>query len=342
MTISWNRLQFGVIQLFNIMPFSNIIGQTSIVSRLTASINSDGALLAQPIFFGEAGLGKTAIGKAYANAIAEKLKTEVTFFNSPEEFRHADGDEFKSLLNWFRAKTGILVIDECHKFGDKPTIQMQKVHNFLLKCLDAQNEGKLLVFDTIRVGENEYETREFSHDKSKKVIVMMTNYKNKVNPALASRMDVCELQPYSHAELEKICIQMLASAGMVAECDKTIALLAKASRGTARPLYNMIQHFSRFGIEIVTRDFAIQTMRDLDMFPRGLSKHEIHLLQIARKPTTKSIAQMVVTGLQGNIAKSVAYLMGHGLMEAMSGSQIKTSKKGENFLHTLQTIGFIQ
>lgn len=314
------------------MPFTKIIGQSSIVSRLTASINSNCAMLAQPIFFGEAGLGKTEIGKAYANAIAEKLETEVTFFNSPEEFRHADSTEFQILLNWLSAESGVLVIDECHKFSDKATVQMMKVQSFLLKCLDGQNKGKLIQFD---------QDNSFTYDKTQKVIILMTNYRDRVNPALASRMDVCDLQPYSPEELGKICVQMLGNAGMVAECEKTVSLLAKASRGTARPLYNMIQHFTRLGHETITRDFAIKTMRDLDMFPCGLTKHEIHLLQIAQKPTTKSIAQMMVTGLQGNMSKSVSYLMGINLMEALSGSHIQTSKKGAKFLEQLTKVGFI-
>lgn len=314
-------------------PFEKIVGQETIVSRLMTSINSpENTRLAQPLFFGEAGLGKTEIGRAYANGIAEKLGCEVLFFNSPAEFRHSESAELQTLLNWFADETGVLVIDECHLFDSAKTVAMLKVQSFLLKCLDGQNAGKLIQFD---------QDNSFTYDKSKKVIILMTNYPNKVNPALASRMDTCTLQPYTHHELEKICVQMLAENGMTAACEKTVALMAKASRGTARPLYNMIQHFSRLGLEIIDMQTTVETMRTLDMFPRGLNMDEIRLLKLASKPTTKSIAQMAITGLEKTLSKSLAYMMGHGLVTALNGGQFKTSAKGQKFLSSLQALNFI-
>lgn len=314
------------------MPFSNIIGQTSIVSRLMNSVNAQtGVKLAQPIMLGQAGLGKTATAFPYANAIAKKLECEVLVV-TPEMMRLDDSPEYQAFINWIHAPTGVLIIDEAHEMSIINTVQMGKILSFLLKALDAQNEGKLLKFD-----DDNY----VKYDKSKKVVVMMTNYTNKMNPALISRMDKCELQEYSHPELEKICIQMLEKNGMVAECEKTIALLAKASRGTARPLYNMIQEFARIGQKTISRELAIKTMRDLDMFPRGLNHHEVHLLEIAKKATTTSIAKMIVQGLATNMSKSVAYLMAHGLMDAKGSGQIQTSKKGVSFLSSLKSLGFI-
>jgi replication-associated recombination protein RarA len=315
------------------MPFSKIIGQESIKNRLMVSVNAmPETKLAQPIFFGEAGLGKTEIGKAYAHAMAEKLETEILFFNSPEEFRHAESAEYQTFLNWLASDTGVLVIDECHKFGDKATVQMQKVQSFLLKALDGQNEGKLIQFD---------QDNSFIYDKSRKVIVMMTNYSHKVNPALASRMDVCNLQPYTANELQAICVQMMAQRDMVAECEKTLSLLAKASRGTARPLYNMIEHMARMGCQTINREIAVQVMRDLDMYPCGLVKGEIHLLEYAKQGTTKQVARMAVQEIQDNLSNSIAYLMAHNLLQ-IHGALIKTSEKGQKFLNSLRAVGFIQ
>jgi Holliday junction resolvasome RuvABC ATP-dependent DNA helicase subunit len=315
------------------MPFTKIIGQKSIVNCLLVSVNaSEGAKLAQPLFFGEKGLGKTQLAKPYAKAMADKLECKVTFFNTPLDARSDESAEWQAFLQFLDAETGVLMMDEFHEMSIKPTVQMMKMQSFLLKCLDAQNEGRSIPLDL---------DHSYTYDKCKKVIIGMSNYSEKINPALASRMDVCELQPYSAEELGQICVQMLENVGMVAECEKTVALLAKASRGTARPLYNMIQQFSRIGCQTITRELTITTMRDMGMFPCGLTKHEIHLLQIANKPTTKSIAQMMVTGLQSNMSKSIAYLMGIDLMEALSGSQIKTSKKGNRFLEQLTRAGFI-
>jgi Holliday junction resolvasome RuvABC ATP-dependent DNA helicase subunit len=313
--------------------FVNIIGQSPIINRLKVSVNAPiGAKLAQPIFFGEAGLGKTEIAKSYCNAIAEKLDCEPLFFNSPAEFRHSESSELNQLLNWFSQESGVLVIDECHLFEAAKTVSMQRVQGFILKCLDAQNTGKTIQFD---------QDNSFSYDKSKKVIIMMTNHKNKIDSALVSRMDSCDLQQYTHHELEKICVQMLANEEMSADSEKTLALLAKASRGSARPLYNMIQQFSRMGVDLITFDVAITTMRDLNMFPRGLVRDELHLLEKAKNPITSSIAKSLIVGLQGNMAKSVAYLFGHGLLSPLSGGSFKTSEKGKFFLERLEKLGFI-
>ncbi len=100
--------------------FPHIIGQTAIKSRLEASINApENTDLSQPIFFGEAGLGKTELGNAYALAMAEKLGCEITHFNSPEEFRHQESAELSKLLTVLESdEPAVIVIDEIHKITE--------------------------------------------------------------------------------------------------------------------------------------------------------------------------------------------------------------------------------
>jgi predicted transcriptional regulator len=83
-------------------------------------------------------------------------------------------------------------------------------------------------------------------------------------------------------------------------------------------------------------------MREIDMFPHGLTRAEIQLLEVtSEQPKTKSVLQMMVPALQSNMANSIAYLMGNDFLVADSSGTIKTSPKGIKFVNTLKKIKFI-
>lgn len=311
--------------------FENIIGQESIKARLSVSLQApEGISLAQPFFAGEAGLGKTEIAKTFARAMAAKMETDVLWFNSPEEFRTADSADLLTLLNWFENGEGVLVIDECHKFNEKATIAMQRVQSFLLKCLDEQNKGALIQFDA---------DRSFSYDKSRQVIIMMSNYDNRVNPALLSRMDVCRLSPYTVEQLELITVKMAADNELAIDEEKTAKLLAMASRGTARPLNNMVRHIKKYGTDVITREIAIRAMVELEMFPHGLTADEVRLIKLAKAGVIKQVARQALPNLT-SINDSVAFLMSRNLLSIV-GRDLKATTKGNSYVTNLAKNGFI-
>lgn len=224
----------------------------------------------------------------------------------------------------------LIVFDEAHKFSEKTTIAMQKVHSFLLKCLDEQNKGKAIQFDADRT---------FYYDKSQKVICMMSNYDDKMNPALLSRMDVCRLSPYSPEELEMIAVKMITEHGMGVEDEKVLRLLAMASRGTARPLDNMVRELSRRGMEIITKAMAIETMSQLEMFPTGLNGDEVRLLNLARNGSPKNNIKTALPNLR-DLNGSISYLMNVKFL-TVKGSELFTTPKGAKYLAQLTSNGFI-
>lgn len=319
--------------------FSNIIGQSAIKSRLGVSINArPETMLAQPIFCAEKGAGKTEIAMAYKEAIAQKLEVEPLVFHSPKEFRNVESDAWAKIQNWFlNQESGVLVIDECHHFNEKTTVQMDKVLSFMLKALDGQNTGKLLPFDADNFA---------TFDKSKKVIIMLTNYPERINPALKSRMDLCTLAPYTESEMEQLTILQLAKFELVAESEFVTKLLAKSARGTGRPLYELAKHISRMHHEgIVTKDIAIETMRQMDMLPQGLNAGEVQLLQHVedKKVLSAKIAGMLVTSLQTNMANTLSYMAGVcGLINLNPNGTFTLSPKGKSYLKTISGLGFIQ
>ncbi len=313
--------------------FENIIGQETIKARLLTGINAaPGCRRPQTLLLGQAGLGKTEIGHSIVRAYGSD---NVLWFNSPEEFRTTDSAEFQNLITWLEDegdedKPKILVIDECHKFTEKATIAMQKVHSFLLKCLDDQNKGKMIQFDADRI---------FSYDKSRAVIIMMTNYENRLNPALMSRMDVCRLSNYSKEELELIAIKMMADNNMTVDDERVYKLLATASRGTARPLHNMIQHMTCYGMEVITRETAIRCMSELEMFPKGLVQDETRLLTMAKTAIEKNVIKAAIPNLAPVLNSSVSYLISQDLL-TIHGTKFVTTEEGKKYLKRIAALGF--
>ena len=311
--------------------FENVIGQSTIKSRLMASLNApEGAKLAQVGLYGQAGLGKTQLGRAYAHALAKKYGWEILAV-TPEMLRLADSPFFIQFKQWLAAKNGILLMDEIQELEQIKTVQMQKILSFLLKALDEQNEGSLIAFDA---------DESFYYDKSQKVIIGMTNHKDQMNKALVSRMAECDLLPYTPEEMQQITLFMLANNGMTVDNEKTLKVLAMASKGTARPLDNMVKHFSLLGQEEITMETAIKTMIDLNMFPKGLTRDEVRLIELAKTPKPKAVLRLQLPNLTA-INDSIAYMMGHGFLE-VQGQNIKTSTTGTKFLKQLQAAGFIQ
>lgn len=326
------------------MPFSNIIGQTAIKNRLSVSLNAENMpMLAQPLLVGERGSGKTEIADAYATALAQKMGVEVLKYNSPSEFRHVDSPEWQNLKNWFlNDKDGVLIIDEIHHINIKPTVQMTTVFNFLLKALDGQNTGKTLHFQTTYNPDGSANSTYTTFDKSRKVVILLTNHVDKVDAALMSRMDCCTMAPYTADEMEQLAVLQLSKFELAASDDVVVKMLAKSARGIGRPLYEMAKHIHRMGINMVTQEIAVKAMQQMDMFPHGLQMAEITLLEHARKPISNKVAGMLVTSLQSNIGNTVSYLAGvcRFLTLAHNGT-FQLSERGAKYLKSLKTFGFI-
>jgi Holliday junction resolvasome RuvABC ATP-dependent DNA helicase subunit len=199
--------------------------------------------------------------------------------------------------------------------------------------MDGQNKGRSIPYSA-----DEYTV----FDRSKKVVIIATNYREKINPALLSRMDDIILEAYSDAELQAIAIKMLADNELIADNELTIEILAKASRGTARPLFNLVTHLTRKDIpdNTVTIHDAVQAMAELNQYPFGLNRDEVTLLDKAKKSYSRNIAVIALTSLEKCYNKTISYLETRGLLAIQSNGDVLTTKKGKAYLAKLSELGF--
>lgn len=303
--------------------FKHIIGQNNAKSLLSLSINSamNSGELIQPLFFGEAGLGKTELARSYGNAIAKELDVEMIEYATPKDFRLiSEFDPFLDRL--INEEKYVVYIDECHEL-DTGMVSHAKFAAFIRKAIDRQNDGKVI----------QIADKQTMFDRSKKVFILSTNYPNKVDPAIKSRMDVINLVPYNMAELKEITEQIFKKNGMECDCEQTLMRIASCGRGTARPIVNLVQNvFKLMNVSNIDNTLAMIALRMKEMYPAGLKADEVRLLDLCK---TKGYSRMQIvsslTGLNGIFSESVSYLIQKGLLNAGHGI-FKTSDKGKKYL----------
>jgi Holliday junction resolvasome RuvABC ATP-dependent DNA helicase subunit len=303
-------------------PFESIIGQNAICKRLAVSVNAvEGSPLANPCLFGPAGAGKTEIGLAYARAMGEKLDAPIWGVSTPQDLRTVESQGFQDWKSFLASSAGVFYIDEVHELAITPTRQTRMVNSYLLKALDAQNQGRDIPFT---------DDESFVFDNTRKVVIIMTNFPDKLmtnNAALISRMEKCNLSPYSAAEMQ--------------------AITPRASRGTARPIYKMVEHFQKLGHETITTDLAVDTLSTLEMFPWGLTKAEMNLLNMV---SVRAMPQNVIkaSGLKLD-ADSIPYMLAPSfntitkpasLITLETNGSIIATKRGNQLLKAVKDAGF--
>lgn len=309
----------------------HIVGQENAKNLLSLSISSVGhnGDLIQPLLFGEAGLGKTEIARAYGNAIAEELGVSMQEFASPNDFRLIkDFDPILDILS--NEKKYVLYIDECHEL-DLKMVSHAKFLVFLRKALDRQNDGKLLqVGDTV-----------LTFNRKNQVIILSTNHPNKVDAALQSRMNIINLVNYNMKEMKEITRYILSKNNLECDCEQTLDRIAACGRGTARPITNLVQDvFNLMNITTVTNEFAMKALQMKEMYPAGLKIAEIKVLELcSNKQYNRMQIISAISNLQGCFGESIAYLIQRGLLTAESNGY-KTTEKGNKYITYITREGF--
>lgn len=312
--------------------FSHVVGQKNAKSLLSLSINSatqDGELI-QPLFLGEAGLGKTELARTYGNTIAKELGVKMIEYATPKDFRLiTDFDPFLDKL--ISDESYVVYIDECHEVDPK-MVSHAKFLALLRKALDRQNDGKVI----------QIADRQTTFDRTKKVFILATNHPDKVDNAIKSRMDVINLTLYNMDEMKEITKRILEKHEMECDCEQTLTRISTCGRGTARPIVNLVQNvFKIMGVSVIDNDIAMNALRMKEMYPAGLKGDEVRILEICK---TKQFNRMQIcstlTGLIGVFSESAAYLIQKGLLEAVKGGY-KTTPKGQKYLRFAEREGFV-
>jgi len=312
--------------------FEHIIGQTNAKKLLSLSINSaknEGDLV-QPLFFGEAGLGKTELARSYGNAVAEELGVEMIEYATPKDFRLVD--DFDPFLDRLIGDPKFVVyIDECHEMDFKMPSHA-KFNAYLRKALDRQNTGKLF----------QIADRVSDYDRTKKVIILATNHPNKVDTAIRSRMNVINLSTYNMKQMKEIARLILSKNDMEVDCEQTLDRIASCGRGTARPIVKLVMDvFKLMNISTVDNAIAMSGLQMLDMYPAGLDSNEVKLLDVCKdQKYTRMQIVSVLSGLRGTFSESIAYLIQKNLLFAGNGG-FKTTVKGRKYLKYIDEEGFV-
>lgn len=323
--------------------FATTIGQNIATARLSESILSgaNNKEMLSPLLIGEAGKGKTQLANAYIEGMKE-IGCDVLEFGTPAELR-SKGAAFSSFVQIVMESDHYAIkFDEAHEIngapGQSPTVQLAMVRQFLMKAMDTTNNGK-----NIRL--NDELTVNFSRKRGS--IVMATNFPHLLDKsgAFQSRCDTIVLDDYTDQELIDILQIMLAKVEFKPACDKTLEMIAKCGRGTARPLEKIVDQLkitanAGNGKKTINKDDVLGALKMTKMYPLGLLAWEIDIL----KRTQLAIRDNVLRAIMPNIEKatfdkSKGYLLGKGLVAPTTQGTQRT-EKGTRYLAEVAKIGF--
>lgn len=316
--------------------FKNIVGQENAKARLSSSLDSidNGGIMENMLIGGEAGLGKSALMRAQADALASR-GFQVLYLEDAAELRKKGScyDGFLQLI--MDADKYAIFLDEGHKLFRKTTVQTDSVVEYLMKIGDGGNRRK-----TVRVGEE----MTCVFDPSRHVVFLGTNLDGKLPDALKSRFPKLALKHYSHEELIEILQIMLTREEMKPACEKTLASIAKCGRGTARPMEKIITQL-RVAVghskSTINREDVNLALKLADMFPLGVQAQEIQMMQAAKATAMRDVVLSAVLPSvdKETLKNSKGYLISKG-MGAQLTSGFQTTDKGIRYMEEIQKAGF--
>jgi Holliday junction resolvasome RuvABC ATP-dependent DNA helicase subunit len=325
--------------------YAGIVGQSKIVANRILDHTSFAMGSNDPcnvLFTGEAGLGKSHLLRAEVEARAKAIEIRynraamVGYYQTPQEFRLA-GASYFSLVADLKRGDGI-VADELHEVQMRPTVQIGK---FLHAMKQMMDNGKGAT-RSVQLDENTLIQRA----QEEVFFACGTNYPQSIKdgPALISRFGgETPLSHYTEEELTQILLLMGKNAGVNIH-ESTLSLLSRCGRGTARPLEKMIAHLAKVarveGKKTVNRAEALQAMRDLSLFPLGVSEREISILISSNNGGIPARFIPVRFAIEEKAAKqSVSFLANLGLVTQKSGVVILTPK-GSTYMENIKADKF--
>lgn len=319
--------------------FSKLIGQTRAKTLLSSGIaaSTRGCDLIQSLILAPKGTGKTELSNGYMDALEEQ-GFKVLRYGSPVELRLPGDlfDEFAAVIS--SDDPYAIYFDEIHEMWEDQVKNMRIINAFLRKALDRTNEGRNIVLS---------ESLTVRFDRSKNVIAGSTNEVHVMDEAVVDRFDTIELDLYTEDELKEILELMIDAQGMSFESDDVSRLIANCGRGTARPLRNIISAIERqFGKDNpITYENALEALQLSSLFPKGLTRSEVELLQMAAGNDVISNAQFLGSNpkmTSNELRLSKGYLSAPNVAFLTNTPKgMITTKRGKGYLNLIRQKGFI-
>jgi Holliday junction resolvasome RuvABC ATP-dependent DNA helicase subunit len=291
---------------------------------------------------GESGLGKTL----FQDCIETSLKdagVHVIRFACPTAIV---GEEYASLCMQVRdihpSVRIVIMIDEAHRMAAAGARRsVIRTGQFIQQVTDARMEGK-----TASVNDGELS----AHVDSRKLgFVLGTNFAGKLEEAKGStsfrgRFNQIALESYSRESIDQILERMITSKGLRV-ADSTRGYIAGTARGNARPLDmitgKLVTIASAKGNATLNRDDIMLAIRLSDLYPAGLAKHELAMVErMAMRPTRQNVLATMFPNIDTtSFRESLAYLQGKDFV-AMASGGFQTTPIGARYLATIQGLGF--
>jgi len=315
--------------------FAGIVGQQVAVTRLTNSVLSahHGGRMLSPLIQAQAGNGKTALTHAYLGAMKD-VEGMQTMSVTPDEIRTPETAE--ELFCFIRDSNKFtLHIDEAHLLTEQKnrTVWIDRIRNMLMKMMDGNNVGRLIeIADGV-------EPITFSPERGS--VVLTTNYPERLDKsgALQSRFDRMELDLYNEDELTQILILMLEKKGFKNLNEKTLSLIARCGRGTARPIEKIVGELEIINTssgkrqKTLNSEDVMEALVNQSLYPRGLKPAEIQILMMGTNTRLRDkVILAALPKLEVSALRSIrGYLYALGFI-AETSSGIETTKRGVAYL----------
>ena len=322
--------------------FEAIIGQEKAKENVRLSLTAleAGKPATNKMLRGESGLGKTrmmdAIGESYA-----EMGWNVERVNCPSEIV---GERYASICETVRESLAptVFLIDEAHRLA-KGRVSVERFRHFVQLATDERMIGK-------EISINDGELSVGCLSRHSLAFVLATNFASKLEEGKGStsfqgRFANILLESYSRDEVSAILALMIKAKGLnVAE--STRGYIAGCARGNARPLQMITDKLETISANLdgkttLNREHVMTAIRLSDMFPGGLDKTEIDILnRLAVRSTRKNVLATMFPNVDSQaFGNSLAYLQSKDFAVMGSGGFTLTPLGGR-YLKETAKLGF--
>lgn len=330
--------------------FATVVGQDRTKERvLNQLVSMENGNAGKSIFItGRTGLGKDKMTGCITDAIHKELGYEKHEFVCPSAIT---GKPYAKIAESLDAGNPCVIhISEAHRLKTIVRVELTRIRQFIMAWTDAQNKGK-------EISINDGELRATVNWKNA-IFILNTNFPAKLeegakSTSFADRFLFDTLSDYSDKEIERILADMLEAKGLRVH-PAAQSKITHCARGTARPLANICDELEAMASahgekHTLNEKEVISAIRLADLFPRGLSKYEVSMLQYCTTPKRDNALSSLLPNLESSdMKKSIAFLQTcyhtkkgevSGFLERSTGG-LKTSAIGLRYLKTIQEEGF--
>jgi Holliday junction resolvasome RuvABC ATP-dependent DNA helicase subunit len=333
--------------------FAGIIGQEVAKAALSnfvgSNLKSDSPV---PVlsFFGERGSGKTHLMRATikalkADVVLPSCDADLATLPTPNSVRGVDKDRADwhgfcehLLVSLSSDKRVVICFDELHELGKGPKFSpntFAQLFSFLMKVCILSKEGRP---GMVQIGETA-----ILWNPAKHFIVTGTNFPEKLDDALRSRLRVVNMAPYKPDELAGILAGKTEKAGVEVK-GEAVAPLINCCRSSAREvdtiLGELVAVLGARGKKVADAKDVQAAMSQSGLFPFGFSAEFVRLLEklggeTLRETACKALFPSIAGDLRGELAIAADRKLTH-----LQPNGWNLTEKGKRALQTWLADGF--